>query len=81
MTPCVGMPSLAIPTLSDAKVLPVDFRKLVIDRIVELSRAMGHPGFNDDPDVIQQKFLQMSPKELITVFELTIVNSHRDGVQ
>jgi hypothetical protein len=59
----------------------VNLKEMMIDRLIQLSKGTDLPGFNDEPEKIREKFMNMPDDLFMTMFELIIVQAHRDGHQ
>ena len=59
----------------------VNFKELLIRRMIEVGRQCNLPGFVVEEARLISQFSNQNEASLLTLFELTIINAHRDGIQ
>ena len=55
-------------------------KQQMIDRLIHLSKGTNLPGF-DEPTKVHEKFINMPDDLFMTMFELIVIQAHRDGHQ
>lgn len=56
-------------------------KELLILRLITLARQGELPGFEDNLESLVHKFSTMPERELLTLFEVTVVQLHKQGIQ
>lgn len=51
-------------------------KELLLERLIKLSRALNKPGFGGDDEQVMAKFRSMPEKDLLVLFETTLIESH-----
>ena len=59
----------------------VNFKERLIRRMIEVGRQCNLPGFVVEEARLISQFSNQNEASLLTLFELTIINAHRDGIQ
>lgn len=53
----------------------------LIIRLIDLSKQSKRPGFEGTYESLMEKFYPMPEDLLLTFFELTVIQTHSDGIQ
>ena len=59
----------------------IEFKERLIRRMIEVGRQCNLPGFVVEEARLISQFSNQNEASLLTLFELTIINAHRDGIQ
>ena len=59
----------------------VNFKERLIRRMIDVGRQCNLPGFVVEEARLISQFSNQDEASLLTLFELTIINAHKDGIQ